>query len=1107
MFKWRYNNKFSFSIESSNGEVVKFSEWNKFNSEYLSELSILQDLIENEEAIVSEYFVEVDAENILSLDFIDTESLCLPNELKSLKALSSFDLNKKLLGLPEPYPFSILIEPDGIMSQKSFKFKYGFFDFIPNGNRLFYQRIGPIIQNDNSQYLLSLNQFKILEAIDSFNYLPESQRTFHHNLTCFTDIKTLSDDVAILLDDFLKIQNVHQPEKIKIDVSFENGILNLTPKIDAINQEAFVKDFDRNEKIKSVYNVSSLNGGTTRVIITEEQSKQLAKIKSNRRISEPDLINDIAENPENYFDDDFIDLKYFSERVREIGVYKPKFYPFVCPYKSEWIPGFVIKDKLNGDKKIRFRNPEDLAEFMKEQEIAVQEGRSEFTYKEEQVSVKDAGIIIAVATKQFENPKEPIIKETSSKSDEVLIIKENADLLEYLEKNQNPESISKHFSKISNLTPPIELKEHQIEGVSWLQSLFSANLNGCLLADDMGLGKTLQLLYFIEWHAQNNHDDKPYLIVAPVSLLENWQREYNNFFSPKNLELRLLHSSSGIEKEFSRKTVSELQQKQVILTNYEFLRTHQLNLCAVDYAVVALDEAQKIKTPGTLITNVSKALKADFKVAMTGTPVENTFMDLWCIMDFCLPGFLGNAKDFSRQFQAPLTNNETDIQELGKNLREKIDSFLMRRFKSDDRIAADLPQKHSKIITKEMPEVQANRYAEEIELANNHELEGVEKRNQILKSLWAIRDISDHPYLLDKQINMHSSAELITSSAKLQIIVDELEQIQRINEKAIIFADRKDTQKMLQKVVYETFNIAPPSIINGDTISSKQKENSRKLSRQQTIDRFENEEGFNVIIMSQLAAGVGLNVVGANHVIHYSRHWNPAKEEQATDRAYRIGQTKDVTVYYPMAVFPERFKNENGEKQKSFDEVLDGLLSRKKSLANSTLFPSEQSEVRPDEILEDVFGIVNAESNRKALSIEDIDRLNPRLFEAFVAALYAKLDFHVHLTPLANDKGADVVALSSNGNFLIQAKQSQSSVSNDAIQEIVTSKPYYENKFKETFTMVVLTNNFYGTSAITLGEFNKVKLIDRKELEELIRYSEITLKDIYKCENQRLSQI
>jgi HJR/Mrr/RecB family endonuclease len=386
-------------------------------------------------------------------------------------------------------------------------------------------------------------------------------------------------------------------------------------------------------------------------------------------------------------------------------------------------------------------------------------------------------------------------------------------------------------------------------------------------------------------------------------------------------------------------------------------------------------------------------------------------------------------------------------------------------------------------------------------------MEGVERRNQILKSLWAIRDISDHPFLVDNQINMYSSTDLISSSAKLQILIDVLQEIQNKSEKAIIFADRKETQKMLQKVIYETFKISPPSIINGDTPSSKQKESSSKLSRQQTIDRFQNEEGFNVIIMSQLAAGVGLNVVGANHVIHYTRHWNPAKEEQATDRAYRIGQTRDVTVYYPMAVFPDSFQNEKGERQKSFDEILDVLLSRKKSLASSTLFPTEQSEVRPDEIFDDVFGDIRKSTTNKPLTFSEIEKLNPRLFEAYVASLYTKQGFQVYLTPFANDKGADVVALSPNGNYLIQAKQSQSSVSNDAIQEVVTSRNYYENHFSEKFKLVVLTNNFFGSSATTLSNSNEVEKIDRLKLERLTQTFPVTIQDVNRHESQRLQRI
>lgn len=1083
MFKWKFDNKFLFFLESTTGEIVPFVEWSNFQSEYLSQLSIIQELVDNGLATPKDSIVEIEAEDILTLDEID----------------------KRLLGLPSDYPFVIFIEADGILSQGSFKFKYGFFDFVPNGNRLFFDREGAILKNSGTQYLLSLNQFKVLEAIEAFNSLPESSRTFHHNLTCFADIKSLSDDIATMLDSFLQSQNVLHPEKIKIDVAFENEILELKPKIDNLKQESLEKAFDLSPTIKPIYNVADENGGTTRVIIDEVQKEELTRLKRNRKISNHELIEDIVENPENYFDDNIIDLAYFSQRVREIGIYKPKFYPFVCPYKSEWIPGFVIKDKLNGDKKIHFKTPIELAEFETERNIAIKEGKTHFTYKNEQVSVEDADKIVSIAAKQFENPKEPVVKESSTNSDEVLIIKENADLLEYIENNRNPESLKHSFFNIGNLVHPIELKEHQIEGVAWLQSLFRENLNGCLLADDMGLGKTLQLLYFIEWHAQNINDNKPYLIVAPVSLLENWESEYKRFFYPTNLELRFLYGATGIGRDFSRSDVSELQRKQLILTNYESLRSYQMNLCAVDYSIVVLDEAQKIKTPGTLVTNVSKALKADFKIAMTGTPVENTFVDLWCIMDFSVPGLLGNAKDFAKNYQKPLSNEDTDIHALGEQLRSQIGVFIKRRLKQD--VAKDLPKKNLKVLTRTMPEIQANRYFVEIELAKNDNLDGVNRRNQILKSLWAIRDISDHPYLVDNQINMFNSSELISSSAKLQILIEVLYEIQSKSEKAIIFADRKETQKMLQKVIYETFKISPPSIINGDTPSSKQKESSSKLSRQQTIDRFQNEDGFNVIIMSQLAAGVGLNVVGANHVIHYTRHWNPAKEEQATDRAYRIGQTRDVTVYYPMAVFPESFQNEKGERQKSFDEILDVLLSRKKLLASSTLFPTEQSEVRPDEIFDDVFGNIENQSNNKPLLFNEIEKLNPRLFEAYVASLYTKQGFQVYLTPFTNDKGADVVALSPKGNYLIQAKQSQSTISNDAIQEVVTSKKYYENHFSEKFNLVVLTNNYFGSSATTLSNSNEVEKIDRTKLESLIRRFPVTIKDINRHESQRLQKI
>jgi SNF2 family DNA or RNA helicase len=210
-----------------------------------------------------------------------------------------------------------------------------------------------------------------------------------------------------------------------------------------------------------------------------------------------------------------------------------------------------------------------------------------------------------------------------------------------------------------------------------------------------------------------------------------------------------------------------------------------------------------------------------------------------------------------------------------------------------------------------------------------------------------IREVSEHPYLYDSTLANHRTDELVDTSARLQATIAFLDRIQAKNEKVIIFAERKETQKMLQRICHERYGIVT-KIINGDTPSIVTRQAANRQSRQSSIDDFQSVDGFNVIIMSPVAAGMGLNVTAANHVIHYSRHWNPAKENQATDRAYRIGQTKDVYVYYPMAVSGDF---------KSFDETLDELLSRKTSLATSTIFPTERVEVKTEELGQMLFGV------------------------------------------------------------------------------------------------------------------------------------------------------
>ena len=652
ILKYTYDSKiFSFYFLDDSGKFISVLDWEKLEAEFLSQLAILNELQDNGLADCTEYSFEVDSLEILKLS----------------------DIDKQILDLPNSYPYEMFIESDGVLSQNTFKFKYGFYDFSPNGTRLNTKRNGTVIYVDDTLYLLSENQYKICEAIEEFNNLIDSQKGNVINLKKLSEVKTLSNESGLTLENFLNNQELFIPEKIKIDIEYNNGFLEIFPTVDITNPVGFTSSFDRLPTVRDVYPISGNNGETTRVVISENQKSELQKIKSKRKISDRESIKEIIEHPELFFNDEEVDFTvFYSDRVKEIGVYSPKFYPFASPYKSQWIPGIVVKDKVHGEKRIYFKSPERLSDFIEQKERAVKEKKQTVRWEDTEIPIEDAVKFIQSAKKQFEKPNSPLLPKEEKSNPEVLIIKENAEKTEFSNNNELPDNLKHNFYEISNLENSISLMQHQKEGISWLQSLFKENFAGGLLADDMGLGKTLQLLYFIEWHCQHCSDNKPYLIVAPVSLLENWENEYQKFFSPKNLPLLKLYGSVSLTKENNhiqnQQDAKRLQSKQIILTNYETVRSYQISLGLVDFAIIALDEAQKIKTPGTQITNASKALKADFKIAMTGTPVENTLVDIWCLMDFAVPGLLGNAKDFAKEYQKPLSDEGTDIKALTEQL-------------------------------------------------------------------------------------------------------------------------------------------------------------------------------------------------------------------------------------------------------------------------------------------------------------------------------------------------------------------------------------------------------------------------------------------------------
>lgn len=899
----------------NNNEGITFTVINKGNKMPFDEWSLTDDVIYYMPLSV---LVDNGCAEVIDGDcFVPFESLYFIEED-----------DRYLLGIPRNYNRAMRLRSEGMLNTSTFKYVLEFLSHVPDGELLKCNVIGNIITIDNEKFLLNEEQYHLINRVQQYNSEDEDVKETEYNLRVFSEIKELANKANCKLDSYLASENVFVPEKIKIEVGYDEQGYTIEPALEIEENPAFQRYFEKGRRVLGQYPLQKENGERVRVVLNQSQKEGLEQLKiTGGKHKTREQIKEFIETPTEFFDPDQFDLsEFYSDRVLEIGVYKPKFYPFVSPYRSTWIVGAEIESPENGTSKVEIKSEEELEELENLISEAEKEGKEVLSYDNTLIGIEDAKFLASTAREQFSSPSEPV---GNSGGRDVLIIEENAEVLGFEEERPELKNDGRYtLYKNNYLKENYQLKTHQKEGVAWLQHLYQCHAGGCLLADDMGLGKTLQILYFIDWHARNDPNHNPYLIIAPVSLMENWENEYARFFMEPRLKVQRIVSSS-IPRQFNQKVIDAIKKEDIILTSYETLRNGQLNFCAVDYDVVVMDEAQKIKTPGTMVTNAAKALKSKFKIAMTGTPVENTLMDLWCIMDFCVPGLLGNAKSFAAKYQTPLRNPDTDLEGIGNEIHNNLGLHFMRRVKSE--VAKDLPNKYEIKESRDMPKVQEDTYQKVV----NEYLSGIQ--DNMLVTINHIRSVSEHPYLYDLTIQEKDLPELIETSARLQLTVKFLDGIKSKDEKVIIFSERKEIQRLLQRMVWDRYGIVA-KVVNGDTPSSQI---SNRQSRQACVDDFQKRKGFNVIIMSPVAAGMGLNVTAANHVIHYSRHWNPAKEGQATDRAYRIGQTKDVYVYYPMAVSP---------KFPAFDVTLDELLSRKSHLATSTIYPTEKTEVRVDEL-------------------------------------------------------------------------------------------------------------------------------------------------------------
>ena len=486
------------------------------------------------------------------------------------------------------------------------------------------------------------------------------------------------------------------------------------------------------------------------------------------------------------------------------------------------------------------------------------------------------------------------------------------------------------------------LKEHQLRGLVWQVSAWRAGLPGVLNADEQGLGKTLQTLAFMRWLKQHMTDAtdsarKPMLVVAPTSLLRTWENEAAKHLEAYGLGqlLRLygsaLHAykrtgAQGVDTQTGEAKLDfDLLEESIaegkghrfwLLTTYTTLTNYQHSLARIPFAVAVYDEIQALKNPASLRAFAARAVQADFRVGLTGTPIENRCSDLWAVMDQLCPGALDTLQEFSKRYAEPDEGNMQELYDRVFKAHGETPALAIRRTK--DEAAKDLPVKARRLHPREMPERQAQAYA-----AARLRLAEGSPRGTALKVLHTIRTVSIHPSLSSGD----DDERYIAASARLCAAFDILCSIQARGERALVFIEHRRMQYRFVELAKREFRLAQIDIINGNTPIAQ---------RQAAVDRFqrhlERDGGFDLLVLGTRAAGTGLTLTAATHVIHLSRWWNPAVEEQCNDRVHRIGQDRPVTVHVPMAIHPEY-------RAHSFDCLLQNLMSRKRRLASAALWP------------------------------------------------------------------------------------------------------------------------------------------------------------------------
>ncbi|MBI3989472.1 MAG: DEAD/DEAH box helicase [candidate division NC10 bacterium] len=465
--------------------------------------------------------------------------------------------------------------------------------------------------------------------------------------------------------------------------------------------------------------------------------------------------------------------------------------------------------------------------------------------------------------------------------------------------------------RLTELPPPAGfngvLRPYQGKGFSWLAFLRQWGLGACL-ADDMGLGKTIQLIALLLHDKEQGVSRGSTLLICPTSVVGNWQREIARFGPALKV---LVHH--GIGRREGPAFVQAAAQHDLVISTYSLAHRDEAHLTAVEWEGVVLDEAQNIKNPSAKQTQSIRRFPARYRVALTGTPVENRLSELWSIIEFLNPGYLGPASLFRSRFALPIERYQD--QERSARLRALVQPFVLRRVKTDPNVIRDLPDKLEMKVFCPLTREQATLYEAVVKdmLHRIEESEGITRKGLVLATLSKLKQVCNHPAHF-----LGDGSRLEGRSGKLERLTEMLEEVLAEEDQALVFTQFAKMGDLLKRHLQGTFGREVLFLHGG--VPQK--------ARVQLVDRFQEEGGPPIFILSLKAGGLGLNLTRANHVFHFDRWWNPAVENQATDRAFRIGQTRNVQVH--------KFTCSG-----TLEERIDAMIESKKALAEQIIGTGE----------------------------------------------------------------------------------------------------------------------------------------------------------------------